>query len=153
MAKFNIDQWYCSILKYCNIIWVFLAAVYGTLKAEILWSMLDFCCEKIYGTMKTYNNEDGDVDINGKKTETNTTMALPDKDTTVRSLIWSRRLGIVEDDRVMTATALRPLRTMYIHIRLYIYNMKTILKMCYKLLYTKIGVLDLCCWNMKKYIS
>ena len=29
--------------------------------------MLDFCCEKIYGTMKTYNNEDDDVDINGKK--------------------------------------------------------------------------------------
>ena len=43
----------------------------------------------------------------------------------------------------MMVTALR--RTIYLCVGIYIYPIKTILKMCQKLMYEKIGVLDLCC--------
>ena len=84
------------------------------------------------------------------KTETVTRILLSDKDPMVRSSIKSRRLGIAEEDWATTEMALRPQNTIYLHVRLYIYPIKTILKMWHKLLYVKIGVLDLCCWNTKK---
>ena len=62
---------------------------------------------------------------------------------------WSR-LGLADEDRATTATLLWLQRTMYPHAGLYIYPIKSIVKIFHKLLYTKIGVLDLCFQNTKK---
>ena len=57
---------------------------------------------------------------------------------------WSR-LSIMEEDRTMTATVLWPWCTMYVHIGIYIFHINIMVNMCHKLMYAKIGVLDLCC--------
>ena len=87
------------------------------------------------------------------KMETTTEMTQPDQDPMVWSSIRSRRLGLVEEDRVSMAMAMRPQSTMYIHFRLYIYPINNIVKMSNKILYVKIGVLNLCFWNMKNEIT
>ena len=57
---------------------------------------------------------------------------------------WSH-LGLAKEDHTTTVTDLRPQRTMYLSVGLYIYPINSIVKMCHKPLYEKIGVLDLCC--------
>ena len=86
-------------------------------------------------------------------TETTTIMPLPDQDMMVRYLIWSQLLGIMEEYQVTKMTALQMQHTMYLRVRLYIYPIKPIVNMCHKLLYDKIGVLNLCYWNMKTITS
>ena len=91
-------------------------------------------------------NEDGNDDKNSASVSGSND---PIFDPMIQYLILSRRLSLAEEDQMMTTTALWTRRTKYLHVGLYIYSIKTILKMCYKMLYAKIGVLDLCCWNMK----
>ena len=67
-------------------------------------------------------------------------MPLPDQDLMVPYSIQSQGLGLMEEDREKMVIELCQWRTMYICVRLYIYPIKTILKM-----HAKIGVLDLCC--------
>ena len=107
--------------------------------------MLGRCCNKTCGAMTNYDDRDDDGDKTETKTETPTTMPLSYHDPMVQYLILSRQLGISEEDQVMTRMALWMRRTMYLRVGLYIYSINTILKMCHKLLYEKIGVLDLCC--------
>ena len=60
---------------------------------------------------------------------------------------WSL-LGLAEEDRATTTTALRPLRHMYLRVGIYLpykYPIDDIVNMFNKLLYVQIGVLDLCC--------
>ena len=60
---------------------------------------------------------------------------------------WSC-LGIAEDDRDMTTMVLRPRNHMYLRIGIYLpykYPINAMVNMCHKLLYAKIGILDLCC--------
>ena len=44
--------------------------------------------------------------------------------------------------RATIGTVLRPRLTMYLRVGLYIYPIKTLLKMCHKLLYAKFGVFE-----------
>ena len=91
------------------------------------------------------------------KTEMTTTTPLPDQDPMVRSSIRSRRLthALVSQRRIgrrRQRNCGRGALCIYAldyNVR-YIYRKNAIVKMCHKLLYAKIGVLDLCCWNMKK---
>ena len=60
---------------------------------------------------------------------------------------WSC-LCIAEEDRATTKMMLRPRYPMYLHIGIYLtyrYPINSIVNMFHKLLYVKIGVLDLCC--------
>ena len=62
------------------------------------------------------------------KTETRTKILLPDQDPMVRSSIWSRCLGITEEDWATTVMAIRPRHSIYLLVSLYIYLINTILK-------------------------
>ena len=113
----------------------------------ILQSMLGLYCDKKYGAMTKYEDRDEERDNDrnkyGNENDNNNSATrsvsygpIFDPITTP----WSRG-----GDRAVTVTALRPRRTMYLRFGLYIHPIKTILGMCHKLLYAKIGVLDLCC--------
>ena len=153
-ADYGQVQYRPMILQYSEILQyhflIFKTSVYGTLTAAILRSMLGLCCDETYEAMTNYDDTDDNGDNGGNEDGKTMTIPLPDQDPMVRSSIRSRCLGLAEEDRATTATALRPRRTMYLHVRLYIYPIKIILKMCHKLLYAKIGALDLCCRNTKK---
>ena len=119
--------------------------------------MLGLCCyEKFITTTKYYrgdNNEDNDRNSNGNDNENATTGSgsggpIFDPITTP----WSC-LGIAEEDCAMAVTLLQPQPTIHLRVRLYIYPIKTIVKMCHKLLYEKIGGSDLCCRDMKNITS
>ena len=86
------------------------------------------------------------------KTEMEITMLLPDQDLMVRSSIQSKLLGLTEEHWAKRETLLGLQHTFYPRVGIYIYPINTILMMCHKLLYEKIGVLDLCCWNTKKHL-
>ena len=72
-------------------------------------------------------------------------MPLPDKYPIDQYLMPSRRLGVAEEDWDAMLMVLCHRCSMYLRGVLYIYPIKTILNICYKLLYAKIGVLDLYC--------
>ena len=134
---------YSEILQYhLNLC---LRAVYGTLTAAILRSMLGLCCDETYGAMTNYNDEDDNGDNYGNKDGNDDDNAASESGSDGPIFDRSRRLGLAEEDRATMTTALQPRHTMYICVRLYIYPTKTILKMCHKLLHANIGVLDLCC--------
>ena len=99
--------------------------------------------------MKKYNDGDGHGD-NGGNEEGND----DDNETSISGpygpifdpIIMPRsHLGIVKEDWLKMTTALRPRRTMYIRIGLYTDPINSIVNVYHKLLYEKIGVLDLCC--------
>ena len=94
------------------------------------------------------------------KTETTTAMPLPDQYPIVQSSIRSqclshasvswRRIG----RRWWRCSGIDALGMYVLDYNVcYIYPIKTILKMCHKLLYMKIGVLGLWCWKMEKKSS
>ena len=83
-------------------------------------------------------------------TEMMTTMHLPDQYPMVQYLIQSKCRVLAEEDQVTMETAMRPRRTMYLRVGLYIYPINTLLNMCHKLIYVRIGVLGLCCLNTKE---
>ena len=113
--------------------------------AGILRSMLGLYCNETYGAMKKCDNGDGGGD--------NDDNAAAGSVSDIWSLIQSKHLGLEEEYWATVATALRPRHTMYLRVGLYIYPINTIVKMYHKLLYAEIGVLYLCCWNMKKITS
>ena len=84
------------------------------------------------------------------KTKTMTTMMITDQDPIVKSLIWLRRLAhaSVLRRRIGRQRQLRCGRiTICIYVLKYIKPINN--NMCYKMLYSKNGVLELCFWNIK----
>ena len=119
--------------------------------------MLGLWCDKTYGSISKYNggDEDGDNDRNkdgnGNK---NAVVGLGFIVLIFYPITTSCScLGLAGEYRTTTFISLQPQRIMYLRIRLYICPIKTIVRMCHKLLYAEIGVVDLCCWNMKKFTS
>ena len=84
-----------------------------------------------------YGNEDRNDDDNAAAGSGSDGMIFDPKTTP-----WSR-LVLTEEDWATAVMALQPRSTMYIRVRLYIYPIKTMVKMCHKLLYAKIGIMDL----------
>ena len=123
--------------------------------------MLGLWCKKTYGAMTNHDggddNGNNDGNNNGNEdwnNEDNVAFGLG-SDGPIFDLIftpWSR-LSLTEDDQATTTMALRTRHHMYLRVGIYLpykYPINAIVNMCHKLLYTNIGILDLCCWNMKK---
>ena len=88
-----------------------------------------------------YGNEDGNDDESATS-GSGSNGPIFDPITTT----WSH-LSLSEEYLATTKTALRPRHTIYLHIGIYLpykQPVNTIVNMCHKLLYTKIGVLELC---------
>ena len=144
-ADYGLVPYRPMMLQYSDILAFYLilnTAVYGALTVVVLRSMCGLCCDETYGTMTNYNdgdgngNEDRNVDDNAASGS--------------NGPILSRCLGFAEEDRATTATALRRRCTIYLRVALYIYPIKTLLKMCHKLLYAEFGGLDWCRCHIKK---
>ena len=95
--------------------------------------------------MKKYNDGYDDGYNDGNKYRKTTTMPLSDHYPMVRSSIQSQRLGLTEEHQSMVAMVLWKKRNMYLRLGIYICPIETMVTMCHKLLYLKIGVLGLCC--------
>ena len=104
------------------------SAVYGTLTAVVLRSMLGLCSDKICGTMTNY--DDGDDDRNEDRNDDNNAAS------------GSRSDSLIFDP----ITTTRSSGTSVAHY------ISTILRMRHKLLYAKFGVLDWSRCHMKKTI-
>ena len=118
----------------------------------MLQYMLGICFDKTYTAMKNpdggYDNKDNDG--NEDKNNDNNVASESGPGGLIFDPIatpWSR-LCLIEEDRATIMIYLRPRR--HIHLRVGIYLLSkcptnSIVNMCHKLLYAKIGVLDLCC--------
>ena len=112
--------------------------------------MIGLYCNKIYGSTTNHDYVDDDGDNGRNKDGNNDDNAASglgsdgpifDPIMTPRSL-----LGLAVEVKV--TTTLRPRSLMYLHVGIYLpykHPINAILIMCHKLLYAKIGVLDLCC--------
>ena len=110
---------YSEILQYhLNLC---LRAVYVTLTAAILRSMLGLCCDETYGAMTNYNNGDDDRDNDGNKDGNDDDNAASESGSDgpifdVISTPWSRRGGSGDDDYGAAAAAhyVSTCRTIYL---------------------------------------
>ena len=151
MSKCDIYQWHYSILKDCNIyILKTNCSLWNTNIRNVKIHAWPLMWQNIQRNEELPQQILRHRELKKTKMETTTTMLLLDHDPIILYSIWSRCLILAEDDRATTPKTLRPRLTMYPHTGIYIYPINTTLNMCHKLLYAKIGVLDLCCWNMKK---
>ena len=65
-------------MKFCIIIvFNFLTEVYGTLRADILQSMLGLCCDETYDARTDYNGVDDDGDNDGNEDRNENGNAAP----------------------------------------------------------------------------
>ena len=104
--------------------------------------MLGLFCDGKYGAMTNYDDRDIESDDDGNE----------DGNDNNNAASGSGYYGTIFDTitinlyrgggRSTMGTALRPRRTMYPRVGLYIYPIKTLLKMCHKLLYAKFGVFE-----------
>ena len=114
--------------------------------------MLGLCCNKTYGEMKNHHvgDDSGDNDINEDGNDDDSAASGLGADGSIIypiTMLWSL-LGLVEEYWGRITTALQPQCHMYLSDWIYLpykYPINTILIMCHKLLYAKIGVLELCC--------
>ena len=114
--------------------------------------MPGLCCNETYGAMT--NNDDGDDNRDNNENEdgnndSNAASGLESDYPIFHPITtpWSH-LGIVEEDRVTTPTTMRLRHCMYLRFGIYLphkYPIYAIVSMRHKLLYARIGVLDLCC--------
>ena len=99
---------YSEILQYhLNLC---LRAVYGTLTAAILRSMLGLCCDETYGAMTNYNDEDDNGDNYGNKDGNDDDSAASESGSDGLifdpvTMPWSRRGGSGDDDDGAAAAA------------------------------------------------
>ena len=112
--------------------------------------MIGLCYNETYGAMTNHDDGEDDgynnrnEDRNDDKNATSGSGSdgpISNPTTTPRS-----RLYLSEDDQAMTTISLRPLRHMYLRIGIYLpykYPTNSIVNMCHKRMYAKIGVLDL----------
>ena len=100
--------------------------------------MLGILYKKTYGATTNYDAgyDGGNEYVNDEKNAASRSGS--------DGMIQSCHLGIMEEDQTTAAMALQTRHTIYIRVVLYIYPIKTLLKMCHKLLYAKFGVLDWC---------
>ena len=102
--------------------------------------------------MTNHNNgdSDGDNDRNEDEDDDDNAASGSGSDGPILNPIatpWSR-LDIVVEDQEMITTVVQMWRNMYLRIGIYLpyrYPIDSIVNMCHKLMYAKIGVLDLCC--------
>ena len=109
--------------------------------------MLVQCCDKTYGAMTNHN--DGDNDGNEDKSDDGNAASGSGSDGWIFDPIATPRscLDLVEEDWATITTGLRPRRHMYLRVGIYLpykYPINVIVNMRHKLLYTNIGVFDLC---------
>ena len=99
--------------------------------------------------MKKYNDGDDDGYYDGNKYINNSYNAATRSGSNgpICTMITTpqSRLSILEEDQKTMDTALQLRSTMYLRVVLYIYPINYVVKMCHKLLYEEIGVLDSCC--------
>ena len=108
--------------------------------------MLGLFCNVKYGAMTNYNDRDDDgdddADEDGNEDGNDNDNAASGSGyygtifNTITIIWYGGGVGAT------MGTALRPRRTMYLRVGLYIYSIKTLLKMCHKLLYAKFGVFE-----------
>ena len=114
--------------------------------------MLGLYCDETYGAMIKHDDRDdvGDNDRNKDRNDgDNAASGLRSGGPIFNPIImhWSR-LSIAEEYWATTMTTLQLWRPMYLRVGVYLiyrYPMNDIVNMCHKLLYAKIGILDLCC--------
>ena len=107
-------------------------------------------------TMVNYDKRDGggDEDKNKDSKNNGNDASVSGSDDPIFNPITTPRswIGIAEEDWATTTMALQPRWTMYLRIGIYLpYKnpINAIVKMRHKLLYAKIEILDLCCWNIE----
>ena len=112
--------------------------------------MLGLCCNETYGVMTNHGDryDDRDNDRNEDGNDEDNAASGSGSDGPIFDPIMTprSRLGLAEENRATKMTALRPRRHMYLRVGIYVpykYPINAILNMCDKLLYAKIGGLDL----------
>ena len=101
---------------------------------------------------KGYKNRDNDGDNDGSEdgNDNDNTTSRSGSDGLIFDLTATplSLLGLAKEDWAKKMTAIWTRRHMYIRVGIYLpykYPINAIVNMCHKLLYEKVGVLDLCC--------
>ena len=119
---------------------------------DTVGSMIGLFCNKTYGAMKNHKHGDdnGDNDGNKDRNECDNAGSGSVSDSSIFDTIATTYSGLdlAEEDQAMATTALQLRCHMYLRVGIYLpykYPVNSMVNMCHKLLYTKIGVLELCC--------
>ena len=112
--------------------------------------MLGLCYDKTYGAMTNHYNGDDEGDNNGNEDgnyDDNAASGSGSDGPIFGPIVMPlSRLGLAEEYRMTKTMAMRLRRQMYLRVGIYLpykYPINAIVNMCHKLLYARIGVLDL----------